>query len=247
MGFGNLKVIIDDLHKEVVKSDPLARKFQSIRHSGIEMLFVTQSFKNINMHNLIKENFSFVLLFKLSQNKMTLRNCLSDLSVTSTTARVRQKFRSSFEYIFAQTVQRNDSIMTFDEDNTCYLYIGMPKRGCKKVCDVRTAISNPNREICFEEIGCNSCKILFSEREKPLNYDNRFKYVPMKVMSEKDQNTFLQQAPRQQGNNNNNASSEEEEEEEEEGEESTDNKSLEVGDRKNVIFQQQQEKQEKLV
>ena len=55
MSFGNLKIIIDDLHKEVVKSDPLARKFQSIRHSGIELLFVTQSFKNTNMHDLIKE------------------------------------------------------------------------------------------------------------------------------------------------------------------------------------------------
>ena len=80
MGFGNLKIIIDDLHKEVVKSDPLARKFQSIRHSGIELLFVTQSFKNTNMQDLIKENLAYVILFKLSQNKVTVRNYLSDLS-----------------------------------------------------------------------------------------------------------------------------------------------------------------------
>ena len=63
MEFANLKIVMDDLHKEVVKSETLARKFQSIRHSGIELLFVTQSFKNINMHDLIKENLMFVIIF----------------------------------------------------------------------------------------------------------------------------------------------------------------------------------------
>ena len=50
----NMMIVIDDLHKEVICSHDLARKFQSIRHVGIQFLFVTQSFKNINMHDLIK-------------------------------------------------------------------------------------------------------------------------------------------------------------------------------------------------
>ena len=53
--------------------------------------------------------------------------------------------------------------------------------------DVRTAISNPNRQICFQELDNNSCKMLFSKRTKPLNYNNRFEYSPMRVMSEKEQ------------------------------------------------------------
>ena len=105
MGFGNLIIVIDDLHKEVVKSETLARKFQSIRHSGIELLFVTQSFKNTNMHDLIKENFTYVILFKLSQNKVTVRSFLADLSLVSCTARAKQESRSSLEYIFTRMVQ----------------------------------------------------------------------------------------------------------------------------------------------
>ena len=75
-------------------------------------------------------------------------------------------------------------MLTFNEDDTCYLYIGMPKRGCKKVSDVRTAIADPNRQVCFQEIDCNSVKILFSKREKLLNYDNRFAPSKMEVLSE---------------------------------------------------------------
>ena len=191
MGFGNLKIVIDDLHKEVVKSETLARKFQSIRHSGIELLFVTQSFKNTNMHDLIKENFTYVILFKLSQNKVTVRSFLADLSLVSSTARAKQESRSSLEYIFTRMVQRNDSVLTFAEDDTCYSYIGIPKRGCKKVSDVRTAIADPNRQVCFQEIDCNSVKILFSKREKPLNYDNRFALSKMEVLTEKEQHIFL--------------------------------------------------------
>ena len=187
MEFGNIKIIIDDLHKEVVKSDPLARKFQAIRHSGIELLFVTQSFKNTNMHDLIKENLSYVILFKLSQNKVTVKNYLSDLSMLSTSASVKQEYRCTLEYIYSRLVQRNDSVLIFPEEETCYLYICMPKRSYKKVCDVRTAVSNPNRQICFQEIDCNSCKLLFAERATKLNYENRFEHVPMRVLSEKDQ------------------------------------------------------------
>ena len=187
MGFGNLKIIIDDLHKEVVKSDTLARKFQAIRHSGIELLFVTQSFKNTNMHDLIKENLSYVILFKLSQNKVTVKSYLSDLSMSSSSVRSKQEYRSTLEYIYSRMVQRNDSILTFPEEDTCYLYICMPKRSCKRVSDVRTSISNPNRQICFQEIDCNSCKILFAERSTKLKYENRFERVPMRVLSEKEQ------------------------------------------------------------
>ena len=132
MGFGNLKIVIDDLHKEVVKSETLARKFQWIRHSGIELLFVTQSFKNTNMHDLIKENLSYVIFFKLSQNKVTIRSYLSDLSLVSSTARAKQQSRSSLEYIFSHMVQRNDSVLTFSEDDMCYLYIGMPREDVKR-------------------------------------------------------------------------------------------------------------------
>ena len=162
MEFGNMKIIIDDLHKEVVKSDSLARKFQAIRHSGIELLFVTQSFKNTNMHDLIKENLSYVILFKLSQNKVTVKSYLSDLSMLSTSARAKQEYRSTLEYIYSRLVQRNDSILTFPEEETCYLYICMPKRSCKKVCDVRTAVSNPNRQICFQEIDSHYLIIIIS-------------------------------------------------------------------------------------
>ena len=134
-----------------------------------------------------------MILFKISQNKVTMCSYLSDLSLLSPTARAKQEFRSSLEYIYGRMVQRNDSVLTFDEGNTCYLYIAMPKRGCKKVSDVRTAISYPNRQLCFEEVDCNSCKILFAEREKPLSYDNRFDLVPMRVLSEKEQQLRLQQ------------------------------------------------------
>ena len=81
----------------------------------------------------------------------------------------------------------NDEVLTFDDNDTCYLYISTPKRGCKRVFDVRSAISNPNRQICFQELDNNSCKMLFSKRTKPLNYDNRFECAPMRVMSEKEQ------------------------------------------------------------
>ena len=185
MEFGNMKIIIDDFHKEVVKSDPLARKFQAIRHSGIELLFVTQSFKNTNMHDLIKENLSYVILLKLSQNKVTVKSYLSDLSMLSTSVRAKQEYRSTLEYIYSRLVQRNDSILTFPGEETCYLYICMPKRSCKNVCDVRTAVSNPNRKICFQEIDRNSCR--FAERATQLNYEKRFEQVPMRVLSKKDQ------------------------------------------------------------
>ena len=78
--FGNAKIIIDDLHKEVVKSSAITRHFQSIPHSGIELIFVTQSFKNINSHDQIKKNISWVLFLKTCQNQQTLRNFLSDIS-----------------------------------------------------------------------------------------------------------------------------------------------------------------------
>lgn len=195
MEFANLKIIMDDLHKEVVKSETLARKFQSVRHSGIELLFVTQSFKNINMHDLIKENLMFVIIFKLSQNKVTLNGYLSDLSMISSRSRATNvQYRSSLEYIYNRLVLMNDSILGFTSDETSYLYIAMPKRTCKKVSDVRTAITNPNSQICFKEIDCNSCKILFSERKIPLNYSNRMKAIPMKVMSEREQADRFQNA-----------------------------------------------------
>ena len=195
MEFANLKIIMDDLHKEVVKSETLARKFQSVRHSGIELLFVTQSFKNINMHDLIKENLMFVIIFKLSQNKVTLNGYLSDLSMISSRSRATNvQYRSSLEYIYNRLVLMNDSILGFTSDETSYLYIAMPKRTCKKVSDVRTAIANPNSQICFKEIDCNSCKILFSERKIPLDYSNRMKAIPMRVMSEREQADRFQNA-----------------------------------------------------
>lgn len=195
MEFGNLKIIMDDLHKEVVKSETLARKFQSVRHSGIELLFVTQSFKNTNMHDLIKENLMFVIVFKLSQNKVTLNGYLSDLSMISSRSRATNvRYRSSLEYIYNRLVLMNDSILGFAPDETSYLYVAMPKRSCKKVSDVRTAITNPNVQVCFKEIDCNSCKILFAERKTRLNYGNRMKVIPMKVMSEREQAERFQNA-----------------------------------------------------
>lgn len=110
MEFGNAKIIIDDLHKEVVKSAAITRHFQSIRHSGIELIFVTQSFKNINSHDQIKENLSWVLLFMTTQNRKTLRAFLADGS------RHRQErmvsapkdgisCKSSLEFIYNNIVQ----------------------------------------------------------------------------------------------------------------------------------------------
>ena len=195
MEFANLKIVMDDLHKEVVKSETLARKFQSVRHSGIELLFVTQSFKNVNMHDLIKENLMYVIMFKLSQNKVTLNGYLSDLSMISSRSRATSvQYRSSLEYIYNRLVQMNDSILGFATEETCYLYIAMPKRTCKKVSDVRTAITNPNTQICFKEIDCNSCKILFAERKIPLDYKNRMKAIPMRVLSEQEQSNRFRNA-----------------------------------------------------
>ena len=138
------------------------------------------------MHDVIKENYHYIVIFKLCQNKITLRSYLSDLSLFQNSNKSKG-FRSSIEYIYNQLVQMNDEVLTFDDNDTCYLYISTPKRGCKRVFDVRTAISNPNRQICFQELENNSCKMLFSKRTKPLNYDNRFEYAPMRVMSEKEQ------------------------------------------------------------
>ena len=106
--------------------------------------------------------------------------------------------------------------------------------------DVRTVISDPNRQICFEEIDCNSCKILFSEREKPLNYDNRFDLTSMKVLSEKDQHTRLQQ-----GNNGRNqiddhdTNGEDDVQKDNNGDSDREDWSK-TKDRQNLIFQQQQ-------
>ena len=140
----NMMIVIDDLHKEVVCSHDLARKFQSIRDVGIQFLFVTQSFKKN-----IKENLQYVVLFKILQNKITLRNFLCDLSLFENHTRGKH---SSIEHIYNKLVQMSDEILTFKDDDTCYLYIKMPKRGCKKVCDIRTAISNPDRQVCFQEV-----------------------------------------------------------------------------------------------
>lgn len=187
MAFANVKIIIDDLHKQVVKSVEISTKFAFIRHSGVELLFVTQSFKNINMHDLVKENLMWVVLFKLSQNKVTLNSFLSDLSLHSSKSRTKgQVYRSSLEYIYTKLVMMNDSILGFNPDDTSYLYIEMPKRAPKNVSHVRTAISNPNSQICFKEEGCNQVKILFAERKEKLTYATRMN-ASMRVMSEREQ------------------------------------------------------------
>lgn len=186
--FGNLKLIIDDLHKEVVNSKYIAGAFQFIRHSGIEFLWLTQSFKNTNHHDLIKENLQFVIIFKLTQNKVTLKSYLADLSLHTSGGRVTNKIKSSLEKIYNNLVMQNDKILTFNTSDTNYLYIAMPKRHIKGVFDVRTCITNPNRQVCFQE--CNvaeNSKILFAEREIPLTYGNRAKDIKMVVLNEEQQ------------------------------------------------------------
>ena len=193
--FGNLKIIIDDLHNEVVGSELLAQKFQSIRHSGISLLFVTQTFKNTGRHDLIKENLSFVILFKLSQNKTTLKSYLSDLSLKSSSgARLKSdEYRSSLEYIYDKMVKNTDTVLTFGPEMTNHLYIGITKHGGRTVSDVRTAISDPNRQVCFRENSCNSVDILFSMRTTPLTYENRMQKIKMRVFSQPQMNKFLDQ------------------------------------------------------
>ena len=194
--FGNLKIIIDDLHNEVVGSELLAQKFQSIRHSGISLLFVTQTFKNTGRHDLIKENLSFVILFKLSQNKTTLKSYLSDPSLKSASgARLKSdEYRSSLEYIYDKMVKNTDTVLTFEPEQTNHLYIGITKHGARKVSDVRSAISDPNRQVCFRENSCNSVDILFVMRTEPLTYENRMNLtVKMKVFSQPHMNKFLDQ------------------------------------------------------
>jgi len=61
----------------------------------------------------------------------------------------------------------------------------MSKSTCKKASDVRTTITNPNSQICFKEIGCDSCKILFAERKIAPDY--RMKAIPMRVLSKQEQ------------------------------------------------------------
>ena len=65
---------MDDLHKEVLDSQKVAQKFQSVRHVGIQLLFITQSFKNTTYHDLIKENYGYVVFFNLTHNRIALRN-----------------------------------------------------------------------------------------------------------------------------------------------------------------------------
>lgn len=193
MAFANVKIVIDDLHKQVVKSVDVAAKFAFIRHSGVEMLFVTQSFKNVNMHDLVKENLMWVVLFKLSQNKVTLNSFLDDLSLHSSKSRTKgQLFRSSLQYIYTKLVLMNDSVLGFDPDDTSYLYIEMPKRAPKNVSHVRTAIANPHRQVCFKEEGCAQVKILFAKRTEKLTFENRMNAM-MRVMSEREQTRYMKE------------------------------------------------------
>ena len=192
MAFGNMLLVIDDLHKEAINSNTLIQKFQAIRHVGMQLLFITQSFKNVGLHDVIKENLGYVVFFKLSQNKQTLRSYLSELSIYNNTSRT-SAFRSSLEYIFHKLVRMNDQIMTFKDEETSYLYIEIPKRSRRNVTCVRTAISNPHRQICFQELDHNSIKIHFSTRVKPLTYENRFQPPIMRVMNEDEQNKEIDQ------------------------------------------------------
>ena len=191
-GFGNCKIIIDDLHKQVIKSESIGMKFQAIRHSGIELLFVTQSFKNVSSHDLIKENLMYVILFKLTQNVVTMKGFLQGLSLYRKGRRGIGDWSSSVEYIYHKLVQMNNTILGFNEDETCYLFINLPKRGPKKVSDLRTAISNPNIQVCLKETGCNDVKILFAKRKVPMTYDNRDRQEKFVVMSIKEQQQYLQ-------------------------------------------------------
>ena len=187
MAFANVKIIIDDLHKQVVKSINISSKFAFIRHSGCELLFITQSFKNVCMHDLVKENLMWVIVFKLSQNKITLNTFLSDLSLHSSRSRSKTvTHRSSLEFIYQKLVIMNDAIPGFKSDDTSYLYIEMPKRAAKNVSHVRTAIANPDIQICFKEVGCNEVKILFATRKEDLTFQNRMNGM-MRVMSEREQ------------------------------------------------------------
>lgn len=190
-GFGNCKIIIDDLHKQVIKSESVGMKFQAIRHSGIELLFVTQSFKNVSSHDLIKENLMFVILFKLTQNVVTMNGFLQGLSLYRKGRKGVGSWSSSVEYIYHKLVQMNNTILGFGVDETCYLYINLPKRGPKRVSDLRTAVSNPNIQICLKETGCNDVKILFARRKVPLTYENRHRQENFVVMSVKEQQQYL--------------------------------------------------------
>ena len=187
MAFANVKIVIDDLHKQVVKSMKISSKFAFIRHSGCELLFVTQSFKNVNMHDLVKENLMWVILFKLTQNKITLNTFLSDLSLHTSRSRSKNiTYRSSLECIYNKLVIMNDSVPGFKSDDTSYLYIEMPKRAAKNVSHVRTAVANPNMQICFKEEGCSEVKILFAKRKEELTFRNRMN-ATMRVMTEREQ------------------------------------------------------------
>ena len=95
-------------------------------------------------------------------------------------------------------MQSSDIVPTVDQGNTSYLYISMPKRGCKKVSDVRTDIANPNRQVCFEDVHCNSCKILFAHRAELLSYDNRFDLTPMQIMTKTETDSNLASHKRQE-------------------------------------------------
>lgn len=193
--FGNLRIILDDLHKEVVNSQFMARTFQHIRHSGIDLLWLTQSFKNAGGHDLIKDNLNFMLFFKLTQNRTTFRNYLNDLSMfTSAGSRstANDRSKSSLEKIYNKLVMQNSRILTFDPDDTNYLFLANPRRHGRSVFDIRTCITNPNRQLCFQETHVSEkTKILFAERQIPLTYENRSKPIKMVVLTDQQQNESI--------------------------------------------------------
>ena len=190
MGFGNMLIIMDDLHKEVLGSQTVAQKFQSIRHVGIQLLFITQSFKNGATHDLIKENYGYVVFFNLTQNRISLYSYMADLSVKRAPAR-NCSSRSSLEYIYTRLARMNDKLLKFGEEDTCYMYVEIPKRTCKSVSCVRTAIANIEYQACFEETGTESVKVHISKRTAPLAYNKRFDAPLFRILSEDEQNAYV--------------------------------------------------------
>ena len=86
-------------------------------------------------------------------------------------------------------VRKNDKLLKFSEDDTCYMYVEIPKRTNKNVSSVRTAIANTRHQVCLEEKGTSSGKIHISKCTRTGGDNRKFSFC---ILSESEQNDFAE-------------------------------------------------------
>lgn len=183
--FANMLVVLDDLHCETVKDDLPARTFQKARHVGIQILFITQTIKNTGNHDVIKENYDYVFLFRLNQNQSTLLSQLSGSSLHSAGTN-RTRSQASLCRLYHDLVVLNKGVPTFPPTDTRYMYIKYAKQRGKLVSDVRTSVHNPKRQVCFEERPYpEDAKVLFAQADGRTDRRGPF-YYQMRVLGDQE-------------------------------------------------------------